>query len=306
MDADAPGDDPDDEDLDDPRRGRRRAAGERPEHGHPRRQPRHVDRQRLRSRRATAIASPCTTRVRRRASSRARETHIRTPLPSTARSSSPPRTATARRPQVQFPAFHSGEPILGGPFLTRRDRRRRGQRVAVRERVCAGAATGERREHAVRLRGERRALPRPGLHLQRDTPAEQLPARLVPVPVQARLLPAVRGRDGAAAQAGRRAGARGDRLHRRAPTTPRSTSGRSATSTRTPGSRPGSRTTAGSASIPRPAADPALGGRVPIAPTTDVGAAAPLPHGVNLPSHVTASGRESRRRQIGRGLARCC
>ncbi len=40
---------------------------------------------------------------------------------------------------------------------------------------------------------------------------------------------------------------------------------------------------------PTPAADPALGGRVPIAPATDIGAPAPLPHGVSVPSHATGA-----------------
>ncbi len=37
---------------------------------------------------------------------------------------------------------------------------------------------------------------------------------------------------------------------------------------------------------PTPGADPALGGRVPIAPSTDFGTASPLPHGLGLPSRL--------------------
>ena len=67
----------------------------------------------------------------------------------------------------------------------------------------------------------------------------------VPVRRPHRLLPAVLGRDGAAAADGRVPGARRHRLHARAPSTARRGSGSCATSTRTRGSRRGSPAPAG-------------------------------------------------------------
>ena len=108
----------------------------------------------------------------------------------------------------------------------------------------------------VRVRQVGRGLPRPRLHLHRVAAGRRAHARGLPVRRQVGLLPAVLGRDGAAAADGRHPRARGDRLHARARSTARPRSTSCATSTRTPGSRRGSPTSAGSRSTRRPSAAP--------------------------------------------------
>ena len=97
---------------------------------------------------------------------------------------------------------------------------------------------------------------RRGFTYSETPPRAAYNARRLPVRRQERLLPAVLGRDGAAAAHGRRARARRRPASRPARSTPRRASTWSATSTRTRGSRSGTAASAGSRSTRRPAAAP--------------------------------------------------
>ena len=128
---------------------------------------------------------------------------------------------------------------------------------AARERpvphLRARAAALGRRPHARGVRAARARAPgRQRLHLQRGAAEGVAHARRLPVRRQAGLLPAVLGRDGAAAADGRHPGARGHRASRPARPTPRPASSSCATSTRTPGSRSTTPAGAGSRSTRRP------------------------------------------------------
>ena len=147
----------------------------------------------------------------------------------------------------------------------RRVRPRRGDgAVGVRAHVGAVASGCKRGRRATRWttsapsttylrRPEFRYVERPPQPAAGRRAARLLPQRLAPG-----LLPALRGRDGAAAADGRAAGARRDRASRPAATRSATRPGSCATPTRTRGSRSGSTSTAGSRSTrrrprPRPA-----------------------------------------------------
>ena len=115
-------------------------------------------------------------------------------------------------------------------------------RAPTRSRAGSGASAA----HAGGLRPGRDALPaRRRVRLHRVAAARGREPRRLPVRRQVRLLPAVLGRDGAAAAHGRRARARLDRLHDRRCWTARRASTSCATSTPTRGWRSGTRATAG-------------------------------------------------------------
>ena len=129
-----------------------------------------------------------------------------------------PNLTGAPRDFLQLPVLRRGS----GPDLhARRHVRRpagadraRGARAHLRARAPAR----RRRGHARGLRPARAQLPRRQrpLHLQRDAAARGAHARRLPVRRTPGLLPAVLGRDGAAAADGGHPGARDDRLqHRR-------------------------------------------------------------------------------------------
>ena len=143
----------------------------------------------------------------------------------------------------------------------------------------------------------------------------------LPVRRQARLLPAVLGRDGAAAADGGRAGARGHRLHLGRARHARRASTWCATSTPTRGSRSGTRATAGSRSTRRPpprrrARSPTRPTRAPArAPASARRASAatrrPIPAGGPLATEEGAAVGPDRARRAGRARARrrrrrCC
>ena len=132
---------------------------------------------------------------------------------------------------------------------------------ALRERpvpaqLGARAAAGGRRRDAGGLRAGRAVVPAARLHLQRDPAALGVQPRRLPVRRQERLLPAVLGRDGAAAADGRRARARRRPASPPARSTPRRASTWSATSTPTRGSRSGTRGIGWVTFDPTPAAAP--------------------------------------------------
>ncbi len=115
---------------------------------------------------------------------------------------------------VRFPPFHSGGPVAPSHFRSDGDGATAVRQSPYARAYVTRAAAGRGSGHSVRVRAERRGLPRPGLHLQRDAAAQRLSAGHVPAAVQDRLLPAVRRGDGAAAAHGRRARPRGHRVHR--------------------------------------------------------------------------------------------
>ena len=117
-------------------------------------------------------------------------------------------------PTVVFPWWTRADAALVGSAA---GRARTARRVAVRARVRARATSERRHPDAVRVRPRDRALPRARIQLQREPAAQPRPARRLPAARQARLLPAVLGRDGAALAHGRRAGARRKRLLARQP-----------------------------------------------------------------------------------------
>ena len=120
-----------------------------------------------------------------------------------------------------------GQLPAGGPRRAPRHDvvgRRRAAQLALLADLEARPAPQARRPQLVRLRPPRRPLLRPRLPLRRapGAPAGRRPAaRALPVREQGRLLPALLGRDGAAAPPRRRAGTRGHRLlARRVPPPP--------------------------------------------------------------------------------------
>ena len=122
-----------------------------------------------------------------------------------------PRAAAAGR---RSPAFHSGRRSWRHRRARPRSRRRRMRAAfALATRLADEAAT----PYAFVTSVERYLSH--GYTLRRDAAAEHLSAGELPVPGQARLLPAVRRGDGAAAADGRGSGPGGRRLHRRAATT---------------------------------------------------------------------------------------
>ena len=151
---------------------------------------------------------------------------------SAARSASPPSATPARAGRLR-------------PGRPRQRRQRRGRHAGAAGRRADRAPTPSRatcaraRAAAVRLRAPRRALPRRSATSAIPRRPRAAAQRLAGLPLrrQVRLLPAVLGRDGAAAADGRRAGPRRHRLHARAPSTARRASRSCATSTRTRGSR---------------------------------------------------------------------
>ena len=169
-----------------------------------------------------------------------------------------PTASSRRRRRADRPGPASRRTSRRGPRAAsrrrhppQRRRRRRSQHVDGQQalarsqpqaHVGALPAAGAAAPRPGRLRQRGRGLPRRRrLHLHRDAAADGAHARGLPVRRQDRLLPAVLGRDGAAAADGRHPRARGDRLHLRLATTAGRRSTSCATSTRTRGSRPGSR-----------------------------------------------------------------
>ena len=132
------------------------------------------------------------------------------PRPASAAGPSPRSSSSRRRSR-------STRPPLAAERAPRDDRARhpRAAQLVVPADVAARAAAQARRPQPLRVRPPHRPLPRPRLPLRRAAGARaggRAAARALPVRGQGRLLPALLGRDGAAAAHGRRARARGDRL----------------------------------------------------------------------------------------------
>ena len=126
-----------------------------------------------------------------------------------------------------------------------------GERQAAQERRTNTRWTSSARSTTT-CTGPSSATPSAPRHAHRRGPARLLHQRVPP-----RLLPALRGRDGADAADGRHLGARRNRLLARRLLARATRPGSSATPTPTPGSRCGSTSTAGSPSTPHLPATPA-------------------------------------------------
>ena len=181
-----------------------------------------------RCRGATATASTSTRRSRPSARSARRGASTTARSTSTARSrSSTSRARTPARHQhpaalVIFPEWdlrNTAPTAIRPSFGTVEPRRRDPERVLARsgmERTWALAQRlRARRRHPAGLRQVGRGLPRARLHLHRGAAAEGADDRGLPVRREVGLLPAVLGRDGAAAAHGRHPRAGVHRLHRR-------------------------------------------------------------------------------------------
>ena len=175
-----------------------------------------------------------------------------------------PARRSARRDACDFPEWDAAAPPRRGHAPRLADRRPRAASTATqaleRSDLRRTWALSQRLKRGarqpVRLRQVGRGLPRPRLHLHRGAAGHGAHARGLPVRRQVGLLPAVLGRDGAAAADGRHPGARGDRLHVGLATTARPRSTSCATSTPTPGSRRGSPTIGWVTFDPTPSAAP--------------------------------------------------
>ena len=157
-----------------------------------------------------------------------------------------------------------GDRPRGDPGADRRSSARTARRVAVRAGVRARPAARAARCHAVRVSRERRAVPKQRLHLQREPAAAQL-SRCSASCSRTRSGTASSSRARWRCCCGWAASRRGSRPGSRpARTMPRPGSDVVTTSTRTRGSRRGSRTTAGSSSIRRRRPRRRAAGRSPL------------------------------------------